>query len=160
MLKVIYSTLLLSLFFSTSVTWANPLHLELDNLVAETEAVMPRLSKWEDSEIKDKFLHRLNENMLLMKLAKDMDSRGIQTDHDDQFLAEVAALMDYQIGLLYVSYQVLDFAKSQRIPFAYILKRYPALKVDLHKALNQPVKIEYAKVLFDRWLYLGLVSRY
>jgi len=160
MLKLIFSTFIFSLLFSISTVWANPLHTELDNLVAETEAILPRLAKWEDSEIKAKFVHRLNENMLLMKLAKDMDSRSIQTDHDKQLLEEVTSLMDYQIGLLYVSYQVLDFATSQRIPFAHVLKRYPPLKIDLHKALDQPVKIQYAKVLFDRWLYLGLVSRY
>lgn len=159
MLRFLFATLICTMLSPLTLA-QSALQTELTHLVAETDNVLPRLTQWQESEIKSRFLHRLNENRLLMKLAKEMDNRAEQTDHDQQFYAEVESLMDYQIGLLYVTYQLLDFAKSQRIPFALVLKRYPALKVDLHKALNQPVKIEYAKVLFDRWLYLGLVSRY
>lgn len=144
----------------TSATQASTLQNEMDGLIRETQAVLPMLDDWQASDVKTQFLHRLNENLLLLKLAKEMDSGAVSTDHDEAFYAEVTSLLDYQIGLLYVTYQVLDFARTQRIPFDLVLKRFPPLKVDLKKALNRPIKIEYAKVLFDRWLYLGLVSRY
>ncbi len=133
---------------------------ELALLIGETHTLMVHMEEWESSSIKDKFMYRLNENLLLMQLAKEMDRLPQTTDHDVEFYQEIDNLMEYQVGVLYVGYQVMDFVRSQRIPFAHILRKYPALKVDLHKALDRPVKMQQAKTLFDRWLYLGLVSRY
>lgn len=154
-------TALLLCFATTQWTYAQPssLQSELANLIKDTNTTLQRWDQLETSDIKTKFVHRMNENSLLMQLAKDMDSHAVNTDHDAAFYAEIASLMDYQIGMLYVSYQVLDFAKSQNVSFTNVLRRHPVLKQDLYKALNQPIKMQQAKVLFDRWLYVSLVSR-
>ena len=139
---------------------ASDLQLELSQLISETQTFMLAMSQWERSPIQEKILYRLNENLLLLQLAKDMDTLPERTEHDGVFYQEVDNLMEHQVGVLYMGYQVMDFARERRIPFAHILRLYPALKVDLHKALDHPVKMQQAKTLFDRWLYLGLVSLY
>lgn len=129
-------------------------------LMDESQTTMMLLDNWKESDVKDKLLFRLQENTAMMKLWLELDRKGVFNDPEHNYETEANDLMDYQTGLLYLAYQILDFSQSQRIEFNLILKRYPALSKDLYAALNSPVSMKEAKTLFDRWLYMGLISRY
>lgn len=157
-IHVVFASILM-LTFSLHCS-AQSIRADMTAMIKESQDAMAMLHQWESDNVKQRLTHRLEENTLMMGLWLELEARDVFKDESQVYLDKAAELMTHQTGLLYVTYQILDFAESQRIPFDFVLKKYPPLANDLYAALDKPVSVKQAKNLFDRWLYMGLVTRY
>lgn len=118
------------------------------------------LHDWNNKEIKQQLLYRINDNEWLIAFFKENEFLDTNQELDLAFTRQREKLLADQEGLYFFAENIVEVSTNENLDLDAFLEGRKFLKKEYKERLNDLAgKIE-AKYLVNRLLYLSLMSKY